>query len=90
MKRSKGIYSKHSRALMARGRVSAAKLLKTFAAGSKARIRVNPQFRGAPPLRFNNRTVEVVGKRGGSFEVSVRDGGKGKTFYIRNVHLEPA
>ena len=90
MKRSKGTSSKHSRALFSKGRVTVAKLLKTFAPGARARISVNPCFRGAPPLRFNNHMVEVVEKRGNAFEVKIKDGGKEKRLYIKNVHLSSA
>jgi len=90
MKRSSGSYSKHSRRLSARGKVSAAKLLREFPAGTMARIRVNPQYRGAPNLRFNNRTGRIMEKRGNAFGIAVSDGGKQKTIFVKNVHLEPA
>ncbi|MCX6767610.1 MAG: 50S ribosomal protein L21e [Candidatus Micrarchaeota archaeon] len=87
MKRSAGIYSKHSRRLYSRGRITVAKLLKQFPEGSCVRIRINPCFRGGAPLRFNNRAGKVIGKRGNAFEVRIMDGGKEKTFYVKNVHL---
>ncbi len=89
MKRSAGSYSKHSRLLYSRGRVSVAKLLREFPVGSRARIKVNPRFRGAPHLKFNNRTGEIVGKRGNAFAIRIRDGGREKIFFAKNVHLEP-
>ena len=66
------------------------KHLSKFAVGDRLRLVLNPRFKKGRPntLRFNNRFVEVIGLRGKSYEVRLKDGNKPKLLLVSNVHLE--
>jgi large subunit ribosomal protein L21e len=89
MKRSSGKHSKQSRNLTAKKRLPPSKFLKEFKEGQSVLIDVNPMFgKSEPHLRFNHRTGKVVGKRGKSFVVVIKDGNKEKELYLPVVHLK--
>lgn len=90
MKRSHGSYSKGSRNLKSKGRQSAVARLKEFKTGARVLLDINPVYNeGRQPLRFNGRVGVVEGKQGSAYKVTIKDGGKPKTFFIANVHLRP-
>ena len=92
MKRSRGTQSKRSRNTRSKGLVPITHYLIQFKAGEKARISVNPSVQKGrvSTLKYNNRVVEIIGKRGRAFEVRLRAGRKGKhkTFFVTNIHLK--
>jgi ribosomal protein L21E len=92
MKKSHGGIVKRSRSVRSLGRLSAAARLRSYAVGTRVRIRVNPSVRKGKPntLRFNNRSGVIAAKRGSCFEVRFNDGRKAKMLVVGNAHLTPA
>ncbi|WP_414838233.1 50S ribosomal protein L21e [Candidatus Nanosalina sp. VS9-1] len=63
--------------------------LKEFEEGEKALVKVDSSVQESRPhMRFHGRTGEVVGKRGQSYEVEIKDGGKTKTLFLHPAHLQ--
>lgn len=91
MKRSHGPYSKHSRHMRSKGRLTVRRALAEYAEGEAVRLGASPATKsGRPHLRFNNLTGKVVGRQGRAYKVRVRLGNKPKVLVISNVHLERA
>lgn len=66
-------------------------LMLEYSPGDFVYIHVNPAIhRGMPHRRYIGMTGVVVGKKGKSYLVEVRVGGKKKLLYIRPEHLRPA
>jgi ribosomal protein L21E len=86
MKHSHGMQAGKSRCLKPR-MVSVAEQLKEFKVGETARIAINPRFRGYPPLKFNNRTIKIMGRQGGAYVVEMKDLHKTKTLVVNGSHL---
>ncbi len=64
--------------------------LQDFEEGQQVVIKVDPSIhKGMPHPRFHGRTGVVQEKRGQSFVVTVKDGGKEKEFTIHPAHLKP-
>jgi large subunit ribosomal protein L21e len=65
-------------------------LLIDYKPGDKVVIKANPAiWAGMPHRRFHGKVGEVVGKRGRSYIVKVRDGNVYKTIIVRPEHLRP-
>lgn len=91
--RSKGPRSKtrhkFQKKLRQRGRPPVTHSLRSFNAGDHVAIVVNPSVhKGQPHSRFHGQTGVVEGRRGTSFVVRVRMGGKYKTVVARPEHLQ--
>jgi large subunit ribosomal protein L21e len=93
MKRSKGSRHKTRYKLRktprTRGIIPVTKMLKEFDVGEKVHISIEPSVqKGQPHPRFHGRTGTVIGKRGRSYLVEVRDGKAKKVVISAPVHLE--
>jgi large subunit ribosomal protein L21e len=91
--RSKGIRSKSRYTLTKehreRGMPPITHALRSFEAGTKVAIKINPSVHnGMPHPRFQGHTGKVVERRGDAYVVSIRDGGKLKTLIARPEHLQ--
>lgn len=91
--RSKGIRSKTrhklSKSHRQKGMPPITHSLRTFAEGSKVAVVINPAIhKGMPHPRFQGFTGVVVERRGESYVLSVRTGGKTKTLIARPEHLK--
>ncbi len=65
-------------------------VMKSFNIGDYVAIKINPSVhRGMPHPRFHGRTGRVVEKRGMSYVVEIRDGGKIKKVIARPEHIRP-
>ncbi len=65
-------------------------LLIEYKEGDKVVIKANPAiWAGMPHRRFHGKVGEVIGKRGRSYIVKVRDGNVYKTLIVRPEHLRP-
>ena len=65
-------------------------LMYEYKPGDKVYIIINPSvMKGMPHRRYHGKVGVVVGKRGKSYEVEVRVGGKIKKLIIRPEHLRP-
>jgi large subunit ribosomal protein L21e len=66
-------------------------LMIEYSPGDLVYIHVNPAIhKGMPHRRYIGMTGVVLGKKGKSYMVEVRVGGKKKVLYIRPEHLKPA
>jgi ribosomal protein L21E len=63
--------------------------MKEFDEGEKVLIKFHPSVqKGRIQSRYHGRTAEVTGSRGDAVELSVKDGEKEKTVYLKSVHLK--
>lgn len=63
--------------------------MKQFEEGEKVLIKFHPSVQdGRVHHRFHGQTAEVTGERGDAVELSLEDGNKEKTLYIKPVHLK--
>jgi large subunit ribosomal protein L21e len=87
--RTRKIFKKHVRE---KGGVPPLSLVLTeYKEGDKVNIIVNPAIHhGMPHRRYHGKTGIITGKRGKSYIVKVRVGGKEKTLFVRPEHLRPA
>jgi len=89
LKRSKGGYSKHGRNLKARGKATITRHLRVFKEGERVRVTPDPAFSAGrvSNLRFKGATGVVMARRGGAYEVEVKQGNKRKRMMMSNLHL---
>jgi large subunit ribosomal protein L21e len=67
------------------------KFLRTFKSGEKVVLYPEPSSqKGMPFLRYKGRVGTIAGKRGNSYIVEFKDGGKKKTIISRPEHLKPS
>ena len=91
MKKSKGFRRKTRKKLKQhpRYRPTVTKFLQEFSIGDKVVIEQEPSsHKGMPHPRYKGRVGEIVGKRGKSYIVSMRVGGKIKKIISRPEHLK--
>ncbi len=91
--KSKGILRKSRNMLTKRvrdrGMTQITHTLRNFEEGQKAAISIDPGVQdGMPHHKYNGITGVVVGKQGGSFVLSIKDGNKPKTLIVRAEHLK--
>ena len=87
-KRSRGFRSKTRKKLKKKKRIPITKFLQEFEVGQKVAIELEPSSqRGMPHPRFHGRVGEVVGKRGKSYIIAIKDGKKLKHVISRPEHL---
>jgi len=89
--KARGVRSKTRKLLSRRVRekTSVNKRLKEFKMGTKVMIKQDPsEQRGMPFKRFYGKVGTVVNKRGRSYIVKLKDGGKEKELIVRPVHLK--
>jgi large subunit ribosomal protein L21e len=80
--------NKFKRTAAEKGRLFIGKFLQTFSQGEKVLLCADPSYqKGMYFRRFHGRVGVVAGKRGRSYEVLVKDGGKTKTLVVSPVHL---
>jgi len=89
MRHSRGLRSR-TRQKLSGGRFSIREALQEFNEGDKVRININPAIqRGMPYSRFQGTMGVVKEKRGRSFLVELKSGGKVKQVTSRPEHLSP-
>jgi large subunit ribosomal protein L21e len=89
--KARGVKSKTRKLLSRRVRekTSVNKRLKEFKIGRKVMIKPDPsEQRGMPFKRFYGKVGTVVNKRGRSYIIKLKDGGKEKELIVRPVHLK--
>ncbi len=65
------------------------RILREFKTGDQVRIRIEPSIhKGMPHHRYQGKIGKVIGKRGCSYEISLKDGDKDKLIISRPVHIE--
>ncbi len=88
-----GSRRKKTRNIMLKPRSSIGKFpiqgfIQTFNVGDKVVLKVEPSIaNGQYFRRFHGKTCEITGKKGASYEVRVRDGGKYKSLIVNPVHM---
>lgn len=84
-RRSRNIMRKNPRN---RGNPPVARVVRKFEIGERVSIRLEPsELSGAPHLRFQGRTGEIVGTQGRAYRVRILDGNKEKIILSNAVHL---
>jgi large subunit ribosomal protein L21e len=92
MERSKGFRTKTRDKLKKetrrRGIIPPTRILQSYEAGQKVHIVLEPSIHdGMPHPRYHGLTGTVLGKRGASYMLEIRDGDKKKTIISRPEHL---
>ncbi len=65
-------------------------MLRKYALGDKVAVILEPSVqRGRPHRRFHGKTGTIIGKRGRSYLVSLKDMGREKLIISRPEHLHP-
>ena len=65
-------------------------LLRKYTLGDKVALIIEPSVqRGMPHRRFHGKTGTIIGKRGRSYLVSLKDMGREKLIISRPEHLHP-
>ncbi|MBR9689952.1 MAG: 50S ribosomal protein L21e [Candidatus Altiarchaeota archaeon] len=81
--------SRHKLRKKVRGMPKVNSMLKSFEIGDKVAIVIEPSVHtGMPYHRFHGRVGSVEKKRGASYLVRVKDGGKTKLLISHPVHLK--
>ena len=93
-RKSKGYRSRTRKVLRRspreRGKSGLSRLLRRYEPGSKVCIKIDPSFhKGMPHRRYHGKIGTIRDKRGRSYIVEVKVGGKEKTLIVRPEHLEP-
>ena len=89
VRKSKGFKSGTRKKLKQRARPVITKFLQDFDIGQNVVISLEPSSHKAMPFpRFKGRMGKIVGKRGKSYVVELKDGGKIKKFISRPEHLK--
>jgi large subunit ribosomal protein L21e len=71
-----------------KGKISIKKFLQSFNEGDKVGFKAEPAVqRGMYHPRFHGKTGTITGKKGGCYEVEIRDGSKQKTLVVHPIHL---
>jgi len=87
-KRSRGFRSKTRKKLEKKQKTPITKFLQEFEIGQRVVIELEPSSqKGMPHPRFHGRIGEVIGKRGRSYIVAIKDGKKIKQIISRPEHL---
>ena len=90
-RRSTGFRNKTRRLLsgVAEKRVTVSRRMKEYAEGSKVVVRINPSIHdGIPHPRYYGSLGTVIEKRGRSYVVQIKDGGKTKWLISAGEHLK--
>ena len=65
-------------------------MLRKYTLGDKVAVILEPSVqRGRPHRRFHGKTGTIMGKRGRSYLVSLKDMGREKLIIVRPEHLHP-
>ncbi len=84
----KGTRKKLRKKRRERGKFSISRFLAEYEEGTKVVISPEPSFhKGMPFRRFIGKIGTVIGRRGRSYIVKIRDGGKDKILFIHPAHL---
>lgn len=90
MKGSKG-FRANSRYKLREGRFRIANSLQDFKPGSKVRVKLNPNVhKGMPHPKFQGTLGRILGKKGRSFILEVKNGNKFKRIISKPEHLVKA
>lgn len=90
-RRSTGFRNKTRRLLngAAEKRVTVASRMKEFKGGAKVVVRINPAIHdGIPHPRYYGALGTVIEKRGRSYVIEIKDGGKTKWLIAAGEHLK--
>lgn len=90
MKRSRGTLSRATRKLKIKRKLTAVDVLKEFKIGDKVIIEPIVNQKGFPHPRFKGKTGIVIGIRGNSYEVEIKDFERKKLLVVPSVHLKKA
>lgn len=90
MKGSKG-FRANSRYKLKEGRFKIADSLQDFKPGNSVRIKLNPNIhRGMPHPKYQGAFGKILGKKGNSFILEIKNGNKLKQIISRPEHLARA
>jgi len=89
VKRSKGILSKKTRRTRRRKKTTVPEQIRGFAVGDSVVYKPIATTKGRPHLRYRDRRGRIVEKRGNSYVVEIKDGGKRKLLIADPIHLAP-
>lgn len=88
VKRSKGFLSKTTKMLKKDRKLTIREFMKKLNIGDKVTISIKPIYSGMPHRRYNGISGEIIGKRGNSYLVKIKNGDAEKTLIINPIHLE--
>ncbi len=89
VKRSKGILSKKTKRTKRKKKTTVSEQVREFAVGESVVYKPIATVKGRPHLRYRDRRGKIVEKRGNSYVVEIKDGGKKKLLVADPIHLMP-
>lgn len=87
VKRSRGFFSKGTKIMKMKKRLTINEFVKPFKLGDRIEIAITHYFNGVPHPRYNGRNGEIVGKQGRAYLVKIRDGKSKKILIVNPVHI---
>lgn len=90
VKRSKGFFSKGTKATKMKKKLTVNEFVKPFGVGDKVVIAIKPHLGGIPHPRYNGRGGEIAKRQGNCYAVKIRDGGAEKMLIVNPVHITRA
>ena len=91
VKKSKGFRAGTRKKLEQKARPAITRFLQDFDIGQNVVIKLEPSsHKGMPFPRFKGKMGKIVGKRGKSYVVNIKDGNKIKQIISRPEHLKAA
>ena len=88
VKRPRGYFSRATRKLRAKRKLTPANFIKEFTVGQRVLIKPQPYYKSAiPHRRYRGKAGKVIERRGSCYVVELKDGGKIKQVIAHPVHL---
>ncbi|MFN7088510.1 MAG: 50S ribosomal protein L21e [Candidatus Paceibacteria bacterium] len=89
-KRSKGFFSKGTKAMKMKRKLTVNDKVKQFSKNDRVIIAISPYYRGVPHPRYNSLGGEIIKKQGNSYVVQINDGNARKELIVNPVHIKKA
>ncbi len=90
VKRSKGILSKRTKRTKRKKKITVSEQVRKFSVGDQVVYTPVASTKGRPHLRYRNKYGKIVEKRGNSYAIEIKDGGKKKMLISNPIHLTPS
>lgn len=87
VKRSKGFFSKGTKTVRMKKKITVNEFVKPFEKGETVKIIINSCLNGVPHRRYNGRGGEIMKKQGRSYVIKIKDGKSEKILIVNPVHI---
>ncbi len=87
VKRSKGILSKKTKRTKKKKKITVSEQVRKFSVGEEVVYTPVASTKGRPHLRYRNKHGKIIEKRGNSYVIEIKDGGKKKLLVSDPIHI---